>query len=349
MYAIEKTKTGALQRLLERSGRVTIVSHTHPDGDAVGSSCALCTFLQEARKDVMVIFPTPVPPAVSFAAEGLPVSIFSLSEESCRERIASSDLLVCLDFNSFERTEAMADCLRACPAPKVLIDHHLNPSAADFDICFSETEISSASELLFWVLLSLDGVDSDAGKLPERTRQALMVGMTTDTNNFANSVFPSTFSMASMLLAAGVDRDDIISRLYNNYGENRVRLFGEMLKDELEISRSGVATMFLTSEIKEKYQIGEGDAEGLVNQPLAIGKVKMSILVKEENDGQVRVSVRSKRGVSANLLAREYFHGGGHEMAAGGKILVPEDAASKWKIAEYVRSSAEKFIERYEN
>ncbi len=56
--------------------------------------------------------------------------------------------------------------------------------------------------------------------------------MTTDTNNFSNSVFPSTFEMASRLIEAGVDRDAILVSLYNNYRENRLRLMGFLIKQK---------------------------------------------------------------------------------------------------------------------
>ena len=100
----------------------------------------------------------------------------------------------------------------------------------------------------------------------------------------------------------------------------------------------------LTQEVLNRYGVDESDTEGLVNQPLAIASVIMSILVKEQPDGTLRVSVRSKRGVSANMCARTFFHGGGHEQAAGGKILVPEDVPSAGDAGEYAARSAEKFI-----
>ena len=344
MEKLDGIMTCRLHRLLTESSRVTVVSHTHPDGDAVGSSTAMCAFLKALGKDARVILPTPVGEHISFISGDILPGIFSVDPNGCSERIAASDLLICLDFNALSRTDDMAQPLRASKAPKVLIDHHLAPAVEEFDLCFSRTEVSSASELLYQILLEMPEIQGDPSRLPALSRDALMAGMTTDTNNFANSVFPSTLVMASGLLAAGVDRDAILSALYNSFSEGRVRLFGHMLKEAMQITPSGVAVMFLTQEVLNHYGVDECDTEGLVNQPLAIDRVKMSILVKEQPDGTVRVSVRSKRGVSANMCARTFFHGGGHEQAAGGKILVPEDVPSAADAGEYAARSAEKFI-----
>ena len=161
-----------------------------------------------------------------------------------------------------------------------------------------------------------------------------MTGMTTDTNNFANSVYPSTFRMASELIEAGVDRDALLEKIYWSYRENRVRLMGYMQSEQLHILPGGTAYMLLTRDIQLRYDLREGESEGLVNVPLAIEKVRLSVLVKEDG-GRFRVSVRSKKGTSAQNLAQRFFHGGGHENAAGGKIL-PEDPAPGEGLQAYV-------------
>ena len=347
MEKLSKESLDALWNLVSGSRRVTVVSHTHPDGDAVGSSVAMCSWLGSLGKDALMMLPTPVPSSLDFILGGQVPMIYSLSPRECAHRLMSSDLVICLDLNSLSRVEDMEQAINASPCRRVLIDHHLNPAVDQFDLCFSETEVSSACELLFGILLAMPGVEGDARRLPPLCAAALMAGMTTDTNNFANSVFPATFEMASLLLAAGVDRDAILSELYDSYRENRIRLFGEMLHDNLQITPSGVAVMYLSREIADRYDLEEGESEGLVNRPLAIGRVRLSILVKAEPDGSLRVSMRSKKGVSANQLAGEIFHGGGHEQAAGGKIIVPQDIASESEVKGYVMRMADKFMERY--
>jgi phosphoesterase RecJ-like protein len=149
--------------------------------------------------------------------------------------------------------------------------------------------------------------------------------------------------MASSLLGIGVDRDMIIQRIYNSFKESRVRLQGHILKDLMMITPDGVAYIILTKEDIRNYNVEDGDTEGFVNIPLSIDEVKMSIFIKEDKD-RVRVSIRSKKGTSANRCAREYFNGGGHENAAGGRLYIPEDIAGIDEVAGYIENRTHKFM-----
>lgn len=85
--------------------------------------------------------------------------------------------------------------------------------------------------------------------------------MTTDTNNFSNSVFPSTFEMASRLIEAGVDRDAILVSLYNNYRENRLRLMGFLMSEKLTITRAASLSSSWTRRPRTGLTSKEAKAE----------------------------------------------------------------------------------------
>jgi len=333
----------SLHRMIEESGLIVTVSHTHPDGDAVGSSLALARWLTSLGKQAISIFPDPINDSLAFLPLEDSVIIHSENPSAAEEAVQKADLLICLDFNSFSRVEALAPTLGGAKCRKVLIDHHINPDRPSFDLCFSETEISSASELLFWILMEMPENEGDANKLPGGSADALMAGMTTDTNNFANSVWPSTFNMASMLLGAGVDRDGILSRILQSYRENRLRLLGHILQDLMVTTPEGAAWFILDRDTILRYDVREGETEGFVNIPLTAGSVRMSVFLKQEN-GLFRVSVRSKKGTSANAFAIKYFHGGGHENAAGGKLYFPGDIAEPSGAAAYLEKAIKEFL-----
>ena len=332
----------ALEGLFRRSTRVALIGHTHPDGDALGCTGALAAYLRENRGiGAACLFPdSPAAHLRFIVPEGVPLLCQDTDPEASARWIQSADLIVLLDANAFSRTEGLAPLLAASPAPKVLIDHHLNPDREAFQLAFSTPDISSASELLYWLLKGLEG---EASRLCEGCRKALLAGMTTDTNNFANSVFPSTFRMASELIAAGTDRDALLGQLYCQYRPNRVRLMGYMQNEGLQLLPCGAAYMVLTQEIQQRFDLKEGESEGLVNVPLSIGSVRLSVLVKEEN-GVFRVSVRSKKGTSAQRLAQTFFHGGGHENAAGGKILIGEDIPRPEAVSAYLEQTLNAFL-----
>ncbi len=326
-------------RLTGGASRITIVVHTRPDGDAVGSGTAMLDYLTDIKgKDATLIVPDSIPDSISFITKGFEpgkVIVFEEERQEAEGRINSSDLIVCLDCNSFSRTAGMENLLRESKARKILIDHHLNPEADAFGLVFSKAGISSASELLFWILMETPEIRGEASRLPARCAASLLTGMTTDTNNFANSVFPSTLEMASKLIGAGVDRDRILSDLYNNYRENRLRLMGFLMSERLKITRNGVAFIILDKETQDRFDFKSGESEGFVNMPLSVAEVRMSIFLTQEDD-ILKVSVRSKKGVSANDCAVRYFNGGGHEQAAGGKLVIGKDLPSPDAAEAYI-------------
>ncbi len=347
MEDIRSHNIQALESLIEDARRICITTHLKPDGDAIGSSAALYHYLGMCGKtNVKIVLNDRHPAYLDFITDALPAQdlvIYGERPQEAETCIGDSDLVFCLDFNAFHRTEGLQKALEASKADKVLIDHHLNPDRGVFSLSFSETDISSASELLFHILMETGRIAHNATMLPKETATALMTGMTTDTNNFANSTFPSTLRMASALLAAGVDRDGILLNLYNNYSENRLRVMGHMMKDLLRITDDGVAYIVLDRKTQLEYEVAEGDTEGFVNMPLSIAKVRMSLLLKED-EGMTRVSIRSKRGTSANSCARLYFNGGGHENAAGGRLRFPDDIADIGEAADYIEKYTHKYL-----
>ena len=336
---IDAAKINQLAELIGNASRTTVVTHMKPDGDAMGSSLAMYRFLKEySSTQVKVVLNDRYPANLAFMVspqEQEDLLIFGEDKDAAVGWIESSDLIICLDFNAFHRTDNLEEPLKASKGTKILVDHHLSPDLKNFKVAFSTQDISSASELLFHILKAMPQCEGKASSLPMKAAEALMTGMTTDTNNFNNSVYPSTFNMASELIAMGVDRDRILFNLFNQFGENRLRLLGTMLKDLMRITDDGVAYMVLNKETLQKYHVDEGDTEGFVNMPLSIKNVRMSLLLKEDGD-RVRVSIRSKKGVSANRCSRLHFNGGGHENAAGGRLYISKEISDISEAGKYV-------------
>lgn len=315
------------EELVRKAGKIVITSHKSPDGDALGSSGALYHYFKGKGRDVSVVLDDTVPDTLSFIYEGIPV---------CGpEAFGFCDLIVCTDFNLVSRAGGIEEDIRRCGAPKILIDHHVGPETDAFDLVFSDPSMSSASEFVYRILREVEG---GPGTLAPDVCRCLMAGMTTDTNNFANSVTAGTLRMAAELLEAGVDREDILSRLYNSYRPNRVAAFGYLLDRELRISEDGLAYIVISDALWHRFGLREGELEGLVNVPLTIADVKISVTLRESpEDGYFRVSVRSREGYSARKLAAGFFHGGGHEKASGGRLYFPGDIASSRDVHDFMK------------
>ncbi len=126
----------------------------------------------------------------------------------------------------------------------------------------------------------------------------------------------------------------------NTWSENRLRFFSYILTERLRFFHEHKAGLFtITREDMKQFHYIRGDAEGLVNEPLKVKGMRLSISLREDTEvDKIRVSVRSVDDFPANKLAEEFFNGGGHFNAAGGELPFP--------LEEAIRT-AERAIEAY--
>lgn len=336
---------GKIEDLARSCRNIVITSHANPDGDAAGSATAFRNFLASRDIPSHIILPNRIPDYLDFLDRNKSITYFRDDREKASELLKAADLMICLDFNKPSRVEYMEDALRASPATKILIDHHLEPDTDSFGTVISDPGASSTCELLFKTLMAFPSVDGDIRKLDSQTLKSLATGIITDTNNFNNSITPDTFSIASRFLKAGVNFIKLNDKIFKRYKESRMRLQGHLLKDVLRINRKlGSACMVITMADKKKYHFNDGDSEGFVNLPLQIEKVKVSALFTETPDF-IKVSIRSKGNFSANYLANKFFNGGGHKNAAGGKLYGIKIS----EAAEYFENSLEQFLQNGKN
>ena len=332
---LSKEHIERLREMLARAGqRIVIVSHTNPDGDAVGSSLAWAEILRTMGHEVTCVVPNKFPYFLDWMPDIREVVVFRSAPERALDAIRGADIVFCLDFNSLSRLEALSDALAEnTAARRVLIDHHLSPDEG-FDLQFSYPQSSSTCFLLYCIIEQLCGTEAITRKMAE----ALYVGMMTDTGNFSFSFLtPALYRAVAVLVEKGIDVAAIHNSVYNGYTEDRARLFGYVIHRKMNIIQEGtVAYMSLTEAEMRRYRFQQGDSEGFVNYPLTIKKMKMSAMFLGHHKF-IRVSLRSRGDVDVNLFARRYFDGGGHKNAAGGKSYVSMDET----IAHYIRSVEE--------
>ena len=145
--------------------------------------------------------------------------------------------------------------------------------------------------------------------------------------------------MASLVIRKGISLDDLGKRVFGSYSESRMRLMGEMLRNQMVVLPDlKAAYMVLSKKIQEEYNYMRGDSEGFVNLPLLIDGVGVSALFTEDDDF-IRVSLRSQGEVSVNALSNKYFNGGGHERASGGRLFIPVE-----EVPAYFESSLGEFL-----
>ena len=337
---LNKEHIEQLRTLLAEPQQIVIVSHTNPDGDAVGSSMAWAEALRSMGHTVHCVVPNRYPYFLNWMPQIKDVLIFKDQPEAAKAAIDAANLIFCLDFNDVSRLEILTDTLATnTTARRVLIDHHLSP-AEGFDLTFSHPDSSSTCFLVYSIIEALLGVEVITRPMAEQ----LYVGMMTDTGNFAFSFLtPELFRAVAVLLERGIVIPDIHNQVYNAYTAGRARLFGYAINRKMELIHNGrVAYMSLKENEMRRFGFQQGDSEGFVNYPLTIKKVKMSGMFLEHTNF-IRVSLRSRGQVDVNLFARRYFNGGGHKNAAGGKSFVSMEET----IEHYIRSVEEFAAEGY--
>lgn len=324
---IAKDKIDALRAMLENPRRVVILSHTNPDGDAIGSSLAWAEVLKRHGHEVTCIIPNKYPYYLDFMPGIESVVIYKGDNDGvAMKAIKDADIIFCLDFHTMTRLDGLGDIIDSNQhAKRVLIDHHLDPME-DFDLMLSYPKASSTCYLVALIVEHMYDTASISATMAEN----LFVGMMTDTGNFAfSSVTPDLFRMVSVLAATGIDIPNIHNNVYNSFTESRARLFGYVINRKMRIFHNGtVAHMSLTEEEMRRFWFQQGDSEGFVNYPLTIKKMKMSAMFTQHTDF-IRVSLRSRGNIDVNLFAQRYFNGGGHKNAAGGKSFMTMEETIK--------------------
>lgn len=311
MHDFDLTESRAL---LAAARKIVITTHVSPDGDAIGSSLALSLFLRKSGYTTTVITPDEYPVFLSWLPGQEVVRRFDTERKACEDAVAGADLIFCLDFNSPDRMAALRNLIESRDCPKILIDHHQN-AVAWTTVLLSDPAASSTCELIYRFIEGLGGSDL----LDSEIGSCLYTGIITDTGSFK---FPSTTSgtlrIAASLMDLGVDTPGIQNLIYDNSSADRLRLTGYALTRKLRIIREyHTALLSLTADELKSHNYRSGDTEGLVNLPLGIEGIKMSVFVSEKK-GEVRLSLRSKGNVPVHEIAGKYFRGGGHINAAGG-------------------------------
>lgn len=318
-YTIEK-----LRSLINGAQRIAITCHKSPDGDALGSTLALCHILRRIGKEAVVVTPDMAPKSLEFIPGVRDLIVYTKHEARARLVLNDAQLLFCLDFNSMKRIDRLNDIIEPLKVKRILIDHHLDPDKDSFNLMISHPEASSTCELVFRVIMQL-------GLLRLMDRMAascLYVGMLTDTGGFAYSCDnPEFYEIVASIVRRRFDRIMLYNKAMNTFSADSLRLQGYAINEKMQLFREhGAALITLSKQELERYNYNRGDTETLVNKPLAIPEIYWSVFMREDAD-KIKISCRSQGDFSVSDICARYFNGGGHENAAGGDFIGSLDEA----------------------
>ncbi|MDQ3072731.1 MAG: DHH family phosphoesterase [Bacteroidota bacterium] len=300
--------------LLAEPRRIFITTHAKPDGDAMGSSLALYHYFSKKGHEPVVVTPTEYGMYLHWLPGNASVVVWPEATEKTQQLLDEADIIFCLDFNALDRINGLGELVSKAKAPKVLIDHHLDPDGFE-DYRMWSPHACATAELVF------DFIDMQGDKelIDKNIATCIYTGLVTDSGSFRYpAVTPHVHRMTATLMESGMEHWQVHRKIYDSFSENRLRFFGHCLKDKMVVLPEYRAAYFAVSrEEMDMFSIKTGDMEGLVNYLLNMDEVIFAALITER-DGEVKLSLRSKGDFPANEFAGKYFHGGGHSNAAGG-------------------------------
>ncbi|MGZ5283268.1 MAG: DHH family phosphoesterase [Bacteroidia bacterium] len=303
-----------LRSFLKTPRNIFITTHAKPDGDALGSALAMYHYLLKKGHSPVVVSPTDYGIYLHWMPGNPAVLIYNEDKAKAAKHIEEAEIIFCLDFSQQHRVDGMTDLLRKATAPKVMIDHHLDPEGFDTYRLWNPDACATA-ELIYQFIEKM----GDAELIDKNIATCIYTGLVTDSGSFRYSnVTSGVHTIVAHLLEAGVEHWQVHRKLFDTFSEDRMRFFGHCIKDKLVmLSEYRTAFIYVSKEELKQFNISTGDTEGLVNYPLSIDEVIFAVLIVER-EGIIKLSLRSKGAFPANEFSDKYFSGGGHLNAAGG-------------------------------
>ncbi|MDR1483744.1 MAG: DHH family phosphoesterase [Planctomycetaceae bacterium] len=301
------------RRFVERvndSSRVLLTAHRRPDGDCLGSELAMFHILTSLGKDVRILNHNQLPPSLSFLDPLCLVMGLESITEVVREWLLGVDLIIILDTGVWSQLGDMGQIVRESGVIKLVLDHH-----ESWDDLGAEWFVDSLAEATG--ILVVRAADELGVKLSYEIAFSLFVSIVTDTGWFVySSVNSDTFRTAARLIDAGVVPAAVYKELYERDSIGRLRLMGRTL--------AGVESFFdgrlmFAKVMLDDFKITGADSsetDGLSSIILRVKDSQVSLLITELDDGDFKLSFRSRNEIDCNKIARQ-FSGGGHKKAAG--------------------------------
>ncbi len=294
-----------------------LITHTKPDGDALGSMLAIADMIKAQGCAPTCLLYEPLPERYARICGG---DYIILDATSLTSQLDEHDAVIVLDTCAYGQLSPVADWLRESSLPKLAVDHHVTRDSLADVYLVDESAAANCLILYEWA-------QSQGWKISTQTARAMLVGISTDTGWFHHSNTDSrVFSAVATLISCGADCHELYAQLYEQDTLARVRLVGEALSSLKMHGDNRLAVMTLSADAFARAGASLADTEGIINEPLSIQSVIVSLLLVEQTDGQTRVSFRSKQPLDEKTIDVDVaalagkFGGGGHRRAAGARF-----------------------------
>jgi phosphoesterase RecJ-like protein len=286
-----------------------VATHIRPDGDAIGCLLAMTAMLRQQDKSADAYCQDGVPPGQQFLC-GSESILHDVTQ------LGSYDVAILVDCGEVHRVgEALAARLGETPL-LINIDHHLS-SVPFGTVHWVDASASSTAELLYELFRHL------SVPLDPSIATQLYTGILMDTGSFrfANTS-KKALEYAAALVGAGADPAFIAQQVYDSASPNRLRLLTRVLSTLAFFADDRLATAVISQDMFRATRTTPADSEAFVNELRSVRSVEIAIIFREDSNGLVHASLRSKGDINVAAFAQRYG-GGGHRQAAA--LRIPGD------------------------
>ena len=326
--AAVSTELGPAIAFLTRTRRFIITAHETPDGDAIGAECAMQRALASLGKEAIILNADPTPHKFAYLAPGDTVHVLE-GEAAVPPDVREYSLLI-LDTNDLRNIGQVASIVLPRVREHFIIDHHEHEREDRRAGNVIQKGASSTCEIIYQILREMNAA------VDQPIAEALYTGIVYDTGCFIYPKTPAlTFEIARDLVRAGVSPNHVYAQIYESNSIASLVLQSLVLAT-LELrcaNRVAILTMDRKMILDSKANYEESDQ--LINIPLKSEDIRVSVFFKENVEGLVRCSMRSKGAIDVAQIAQEYG-GGGHQTAAGFKCRDSIET-TKERILDHLR------------
>ena len=290
-----------LAKVISGVKTIYIFTHIHMDGDALGSSAALCSALRKQGKECHVIIEDKIPDNLLFLDKGY-----------CRKDysdLEGADLSICVDCSDKSRFPKRGELFDKGKITMCIDHHKTTEHICDYN--YIDSEAAATGQLIYRLLEALKvNIDKEMG-------EAIFAAITTDTGNFQYSnTSKETHEITAALYDAGIEANKVSVELYEKVRIERLRIENRALGTLKTYCDGKVAIAHVTQKMLEETGALMEETEGVVQILRSISGVEVAVFLKEINSHLIKASMRSKTIVDVAEIAAE-FSGGGHSRAAG--------------------------------
>ena len=321
-----------LQAEVEKAQNIVIIQADNPDGDSLASALALEQMLGELDKDPMLYCAVDIPKHLRYLPGWDRVS---------NEFPTTFDLSIIVDTSQATLLEKLLeDNQHVGSRPSIIIDHHdIEPNVPFETINLVNPQAAATGEMLYELSQQLDWPRNDA------TNELLAVSILYDSLGLmSEGTSTRTIHIIGELVEAGVSlpKLDEQRRAMMKRSIELVRYKGRLLERIEYVDNNRIAMVTIPWEEIEQYSDKYNPSMLVLEDMRLTEDVQLAVAFKLYRGGKITAKLRANHASPVASEVAEHFGGGGHQMAAGFKLLEAELDETKREFIEVAHKALDR-------